>query len=124
VFGSATYFRNFKRKFDDIDEAEDKQPGTVKMGDAIQIGAGVAFALNERSSLSMSYSQRFVNRARIRPAGEDEQIIVGSQANIGLVNLGGTFALTDRISIISTVGIGLTEDAPSMVAGIRVPVRF
>jgi hypothetical protein len=65
-----------------------------------------------------------VNRARIRPAGEDEQIIVGSQANIGLVNLGGTFALTDRISIISTVGIGLTEDAPSMVAGIRVPVRF
>jgi hypothetical protein len=124
VFGSATYFRNFRRKFDDIDEAEGDQPGSVKMGDAFQFGAGLAFALNERSSISMSYSQRFVNRARLTPEGGDEQAIVGSQANIGMVNLGATFSLTDKISIISTVGIGLTEDAPSMIAGVRVPVRF
>lgn len=124
VFGSASYFHNFKRKFKDIDEAEGDQPGQVKLGNAFQWGAGVAFALNESSSLSMSFTQRLINRSAVKREGASKQIIVGSQGNVGLVNLGATFAINDKISVVSTVGLGLTDDAPDMSVGVRVPLRF
>ncbi len=124
VFGSLNYFRNFERNFGDIDENPGPQPGRVDVGDAVQFGAGLAFALNDRSSISMSYSQRVVERSRVRLDGQEWQRIVGSQANVALVNLGATFSLGDQLSLVSTVGIGLTDDSPDMVVGIRLPYRF
>lgn len=124
VFGSVTYFHNFKKNFDDLDEAPGDQPGWAKLGDAIQYGAGVAFALNERSSLSLSFTQRFVERTKLRRDGDETETIVGSQANVGLLNLGATFSLTDKIALLTTLGTGLTADAPDMVLSVRVPFRF
>lgn len=124
VFGSATYFYNFARDFDDIDETEGNQPGRVKVGNALQLGAGLAFALNDKSSISMSYTQRFVKRTRITPEGFDERAVVGSQANVALVNLGATFALGGRVSLVTNVGIGLTDDSPDIALSVRLPFRF
>lgn len=125
VFGSINYFRNFKRSFADIDENPGDQPGRVAIGNALQFGAGLAYALNESSSISMSYSQRLVERSRLKlDAVDNFQRVIGSQANIALVNLGATFALGQHLSLISTVGIGLTDDSPDMVVGLRVPYRF
>lgn len=124
VFGSLSYFRNFNRDFPDIDENPGDQPGRVDIGNAWQFGAGLAFALNDRSSISMSYTQRLVERSRLRLEGQDWQRVIGSQANVALVNLGATFALEEAMSLITTVGIGLTNDSPAMVLGFRVPYRF
>lgn len=124
VFGSATYFHNFSRHFSDIDENEGDIPGRVDVGDAWQLGAGLAFALNDRSSISMSYSQRIVNRTYLHPDGEDERPVVGSQANVGIVNLGATFSLGERLALITNVGIGLTNDSPNMSLSVRIPYRF
>jgi hypothetical protein len=125
VFGSINYFRNFERGFGDIDENPGDQPGRVSIGNAFQFGAGLAYALNETSSISMSYSQRLVERSRLKlDTAEDFQRVVGSQANIGLVNLGATFSLGRNLSLITTVGIGLTDDSPDMVVGVRLPYRF
>ena len=124
VFGSLNYFRNFERDFLDIDENPGDQPGRVDVGDAFQFGAGLAFALNDRSSISMSYSQRLVERSRVRLEDQDWQRIVGSQANVALVNLGATFSLGERLSLITTVGVGLTDDSPDMTVGVRLPYRF
>ncbi len=124
VFGSFTYFRNFPKNFGDIDEAQGDQPGRVDIGDAYQFGAGVAFALNEKSSISLSYNERLVGRTRIRRAGQDWQNIVGSQANVGFVNIGATFSLSRHLSLISTVGIGLTDDSPDLAVSVRLPYRF
>lgn len=125
IFGSINYFRNFERNFVDIDENPGDQPGRVAIGDALQFGAGLAYALNETSSISMSYSQRLVERSRLRlDTAEDFQRVIGSQANIALVNLGATFALGQNLSLVSTVGIGLTDDSPDMVVGLRLPYRF
>jgi hypothetical protein len=125
VFGSINYFRNFQRNFADIDENPGDQPGRVAIGNALQFGAGLAYALNETSSISMSYSQRLVERSRLRlDTNETFQRVVGSQANIALVNLGATFALGENLSLVSTVGIGLTDDSPDMVVGVRIPYRF
>jgi hypothetical protein len=126
VFGSVTYFRNFRKHFDDLEEADFNQPGDVKVGDAIQFGAGVAYALNDRSSLSMSFTQRVVRRTKLYRDcnGCARETVVGSQANVGSVNLGANFALTDRLAIITNVGIGMTQDAPDMTLSLRVPYRF
>lgn len=125
VFGSLTYFHNFKRDFADIDENPGDQPGTVAIGDAFQFGAGLAFALNDRSSISMSYTQRLVNRTKLRLDSVGEfQRVLGSDANVALVNIGATFALGDRLSLIGTVGMGLTDDSPDMVVSVRLPYRF
>lgn len=124
VFGSATYFRNWKESFADIDEAAGDQPGTANIGDAFQYGAGVAFALNERSSLSTSFTQRFVQKTKLRRMGQEWQKVVGSQANVALLNFGATFSLDERTSLQATASIGMTDDAPDMVVGVRVPYVF
>lgn len=124
VFGSATYFHNFKRSFDDIDEIPDDQPGQVKLGDAFQFGGGLAFALNDKSSISMSYTQRIVERTRLTPDGQDGRIVVGSQANVALMNFGATFSLGEDIALVSNIGVGLTDDSPDMALSLRIPYRF
>lgn len=124
LFGSINYFHNFQRHFPDIDEAPGLQPGEVRLGDALQYGFGAAFALNDRSSLNMSYTQRFVRHSRLRPDGKPFETIVGSEGNVALVNLGGTFLLTDRLTLIPTVSIGLTQDSPNFIVGVRLPYRF
>lgn len=124
VFGSVNYFRNFRRSFADIDENPGDQPGRVDIGDALQFGGGLAFALNEKSSISMSYSQRLVGRSRLQLEGQDWQRVIGSQANVALLNFGATFAFSNAVSLITTVGAGLTNDSPDMVVGVRIPYRF
>lgn len=124
LFGSATYFHNFGRNFDDIDEVPGDQPGRVKLGNAYQIGAGLAFALNDKSSISMSYTQRMVERTRITPDSSDQRIVVGSQANVALVNLGATFSLGENLALVANIGIGLTDDSPDMAVSVRLPYRF
>ena len=124
IFGSVNYFRNFEHGFSDIDEAPGDQPGWADLGDSFQYGAGVAFALNERSSLSTSFTQRFVQSTRLRRDGADWQRVVGSQANVAMMNFGATFALGQNVSLLGTVSIGMTTDAPDMVVSLRLPMRF
>lgn len=124
VFGNLTYFRNFSRDFDDIDENAGDIPGRVDIGDAWQFGAGLAFALNDKSSISMSYSQRLVERTRLTPDGQDERVVAGSQANVGIANFGATFSLSPKLALVANVGIGLTDDSPDMSVAIRLPFRF
>lgn len=124
VFGNLNYFRNFSRDFDDIDENAGDIPGRVDIGDAWQFGAGLAFALNDKSSISMSYSQRLVERTRLTPDGQDTRVVAGSQANVGIANFGATFSLSPRLALVANVGIGLTDDSPDMSVAIRLPFRF
>ena len=124
VFGNITYFRNFAQDFADIDENPGDIPGRVEIGDAWQLGAGLAFALNDKSSISMSYSQRVIARTRITPEGLERRTVVGSQANVGVANFGATFSLGPRLALVANLGIGLTDDSPNMAFNIRLPFRF
>ena len=128
VYASANYFHNFPAHFDDLTEVP-VQPGAVvsgsaQFGDAIQLGAGIAFALNDKSSLSTSFTHRMVSRSRLKTDGLDWRTVTGSQANVGVLNLGATFSLTDNLAILTNVGIGMTQDAPDMNFSIRLPLRF
>jgi hypothetical protein len=124
LFGSFSYFRNFDQGFDDISEGPGLQPGNVKPGDSFQYGAGVAFAVNERASLSFSFSQRFVESTSLKFQGGDFTPIVGSHANVASLNIGSTFAFSQRASVIVNVGAGLTRDTPDFSLATRVPFSF
>ncbi len=124
VFGNLTYFHNFPRRFDDIDEIEGLQPGDVDIGNAIQFGAGLAFALNEKSSISTSFTLRYGDEARLRFVDGEFSDVIGSGSTVGLLNMGATFAISDRISLLTSVGIGMTTDAPDLTISARVPFRF
>lgn len=124
LFGNFSYFRNFEQEFDDISEIPGTQPGVIKPGDAFQYGAGVAFAVNERSSLSFSFTQRFVEATDIRGLNGPFQSIIGSHANVATLNIGSTFAFSQRASVIVNVGAGLTRDTPDFSLITRIPFSF
>lgn len=122
LFANLGYIRSFKRSFDDIDSNPDTvNPGEVKLGDAYYFGAGVAFAFNERTSLSISFSDRLSGRASTRYKDGRWIKVIGSDANAGTLNLGVTYALTSKATFVSMLGVGLTPDAPDFSLSFKVP---
>ena len=124
VFASFDYFYNFERDFDDIGSSPGDQPGTVDIGDSFQIGFGVAYALNENFSLSLSYSQRWFDETRTKLDGADFEDVIGSDANVARLNTGMTYAINDYVTLVTNVSAGLTEDAPDVEVRVGFPINF
>lgn len=125
LFANLGYTHHLQRSFSDISsDPNTVTPGSVKLGDQFSIGAGFAFALNERMSLSTSYSHRFARKARIRQDNQDWQTVTGSDSSAGVLNFGVTYALSDRRSMVFNLGIGVTSDAPDVTIGVKFPFSF
>jgi len=122
LFGNIGYTHSFKGSFDDLDNNPDTvNPGDVRLGRSFYFGAGVAFAFNERTSLSISLSDRMSARARTRYAGGPWSKVIGSDANAAMFNLGVTYALSPKSTLVGLLGIGLTPDAPDFSLGFKLP---
>ncbi|OZY49435.1 transporter [Pseudomonas lundensis] len=125
LFGSLSYTYNLEDSFSDIGStAGQSQPGSVKLGDSYQIGAGVAFALNEKMSMSFSVSDLIQSKSKIKYKGQDWQTLTTSDANAGYFNVGMTIAATDNLTIVPNLSIGLTEDAPDFTFSLKFPYYF
>jgi len=122
LFANIGYIYSFKRNFDDIDSNPDTiNPGEISLGDSYYFGAGVAFAFNERTSLSISFSDKLSARASTRYEGGQWVKVIGSDANAATLNLGVTYALNQHATFVSLLGIGLTPDAPDFSLAFKVP---
>lgn len=122
LFANLGYTHYISRSFDDLNNDPDTvNPGDVELGDAWNWGLGLAFALNDKASLSMSYSQQINGKARTRYQGEDWVDLIGSDANSATLNLGLTYALGPKATLVTSLGVGLTPDAPDFTLGIRIP---
>lgn len=125
VFANVSYFHNFRRHFSDISsDAAQVIPGDIELGNSFQYGLGTAFALNERMSLSLSYTQRFTAKSRTKADGQDWQTITGSDANAAVLNFGSTYAMSDKQSVVVNVGAGLTPDAPNATVGVKLITNY
>ena len=124
LFASFDYFYNFERSFDDLGSAAGDQPGKVDIGDSYQFGLGIGFALNEILSLSLSYTQRFIDESRTKPDGSGWTEVVGSDANVAKLNVGVTFGITDDLTMITNLATGLTQDAADVEAQLRFAYSF
>ena len=122
LFANAGYIHSVEASFDDLDNNPDTtNPGDVQLGRSVYFGAGVAFAFNERTSLSISVSDKLSARARTRYEGQEWLKVIGSDANAAMFNLGVTYALNQNTTLVSQLGIGLTPDAPDFSLVFKVP---
>ena len=125
LFANISYAHNFARKFDDISgQPGIKTSGDIDLGDSYQLGGGLAFALNDRMSLSMSYAHRFAQKSKIKASGQSWTSIVGSNSSSGSLNFGVTYAMSDALSMVANVGVGVTPDAPDVTVGVKFPYNF
>ncbi|MGY4817121.1 transporter [Pseudomonas chlororaphis subsp. piscium] len=125
LFGTLSYTHNLEESFDDISSTVNlKTPGKVKLGDSFQIGMGIAFALNEKMSMSFSFSDLVQRKSKLKEDGHDWQSVVSSDANAGYFNVGMTVAATDNLTIVPNLSIGLTDDAPDFTFSLKFPYYF
>lgn len=125
VFGNAGYVHSFTRSFRDIDtDPEVVTPGSVKLSDIYYFGAGIAFAFNDRASLSLSFSDRINGKDSLRASGGPWTKIIGSQANAATLNMGFTYALSPHTTIVTILGMGMTPDAPDFTLTFKIPYMF
>lgn len=126
LFGSISWRHYFEDDFDDLgsDPEALPSPGEVQLGDQYQFSLGIAFALNERTSLSTSFTQRFIDETEITRPGFGTQTVVGSDTTSGTFDVGVTYAMTDRFSVVSNLGIGLTNDTSDYTFALKFPYRF
>jgi hypothetical protein len=125
VFGNFGYIHSFTRSFNDIDtDPEVTTPGSVKLSDVYYYGAGIAFAFNDRASLSLSFSDRINGKDSLRETGEPWTKIIGSQANAATLNIGFTYAMSPHTTIVTILGMGMTPDAPDFTLTFKIPYMF
>ena len=125
VFTNFALTHNFKKSFSDISSAQGVvTPGDIDLRNAIQWGGGIAFAVNERLGLSFAFSDLISERARTRTAGQNWQKIVGSNANAATFSVGVSYATSASSSIIASLGMGLTTDAPDYQVTLRFPFTW
>ncbi|CAN7510377.1 hypothetical protein [Pseudomonas sp. LjRoot263] len=125
LFGSLSYTHNFEESFDDISATvNQKVPGKVRIGDSFQIGAGIAFALNEKMSMSFSISDLVQRKSKLKQDGGDWESVVSSDANAGYFNVGMTIAASDNLTIVPNLSIGMTDDAPDFSFSLKFPYYF
>jgi uncharacterized coiled-coil protein SlyX len=133
LFGSVSYGINLERTLNR--EIAPARPGTgtgdpgvprvfvrsVDPGDSLGFGLGFAFALNDRFSYSMAYrhSMVFETRTELESGVQDS-----SELQVGVLTVGGSYRLTPKLALNASFDVGVTEDAPDVRVGIRLPYRF
>ena len=124
LFANLNYGHSLKQDFDDVSYQPGDQPGSIQLGDWYEYGLGVAFALNERFSLSFNINQRITLESSQGAEGFDMEKVTGSDANAASFGMGSTWAITDKLSMAVNWSAGLTTDAPDYNIGLRFPYRF
>lgn len=125
LFGNLGYTYNFKRHFKDLSTAESAvTPGEVRLGNSWTVGAGFALAVNDKTSVSFSYAQLIQQTSKLRADGGPWVRQTGSDTNSATFNAGLTFQLSKNLSMVGTMSMGLTPDAPDFSVGIKFPYTF
>jgi hypothetical protein len=125
LFGSLSYTYNVARAFSDISSVVGQtQPATVKLGDIVQLGGGVALAFSDKDSASISYTLALEPESKTKAPGGSYQDVPGSQTTSAMLNFGLNHVVNKHLTLNGAVSIGLTPDAPNFVVGVRFPYTF
>ena len=119
IYGSLSYFAHLPR---DINKTEGGvRIGEVDPGDAIGMAIGFGFSLNPKFSFSLGYKHSY-----IRPTSSELNDIVekSDPLQVGALQFGMSYLLTDRLSLNGNFEFGVTEDAPDMRFVLRLPIVF
>lgn len=123
LFANVAFSLSPVRHFDDI-SAGSGVPGSVKLGMTTTIGFGMVLAMNDTSALSLGYTMLATRGTRTKVDGGEWTRVVGSEGNAAVLSLGVTHALTPKLSVVASIGVGLTNDSPNYTLSFRFPYRF
>jgi len=109
-FGTASYSWNFER---------DRSGTEVDPGDSVGVRAGALLAASPETSLRVGFE---INRfGRTYLAGS---AVPGTDATVGLIELGVASLISSRTLLDVNLGVGITQDAPDFRLRIALPIRF
>lgn len=94
--------------------------GTIDPGDSVSFSFGMGFAINERTSYSLSYSHSTVFKTLQNGVAVPNSDVL----QVGALDLGYSFRLNEMTNLNFNVSAGLTEDAPDVRLTFRVPISF
>lgn len=113
LFLTLGYFYNFERN---VGVKRGVDYGKIKPGDSLEFGLGMAYALNEKLSTSISYQERLTFKSK-----QNGKKVTNSDVNVGIMYFGGSYALSNKTALSLSVGIGVTNDAPDVTVELRTP---
>jgi hypothetical protein len=119
IFATLGYLHNFARRIDR--SVGGARIGRVDPGDSIGAGIGFGFALNPRFSFSLGYSHNaiFATKSEIGATRQRARSL-----QVGALQFGWSYRLTDNFSLNNNVELGATRDAPDLRVIVRTPFRF
>ncbi|GAB2506506.1 acetate kinase [Lysobacter humi (ex Lee et al. 2017)] len=129
-FGTLSYLHNFERNNVSrtvLTGAPEPNPqtttdpiGNIKAGDIVGFNLGMGLALNEKAAISIGYDHSLIGRTE-----SNGQPLPGAvRVQLGTLLLGGSYRLSDRMSLNVSLGVGVTRDTPDTSLMVRVPVTF
>jgi hypothetical protein len=119
IFANVSYVHNIRERIGEtIGEA---RIGHVAPGDSVSLGLGFGFAMNQRFSTSMGYSHTYImpTETEINDTRQDS-----TELQVGVLQLGMSYRLTERLTASTSFEIGTTDDAPDARIVLRLPFRF
>lgn len=116
VFGSIRYLWDIEKDFG-------SSVGTIDYGDTVEYSLGLALALNERLALTMSLQHSLTDFTRQEFDGSRRKL-VGSDLNAARLFIGGSYRMSEMLTVNLNAGIGITEDAPDFQIELSVPLRL
>lgn len=119
LFGNIGYLYNIERDVDK--EFGAVTVGNVDPGDSISGGFGFGFALNPRFSYSMGYSHAYVMETE---SELNDTVQTSSALQVGTLQFGMSFRASERLTVATSVDVGVTEDAPDVRVSLRTPFRW
>ncbi len=120
LFANLLFIENLGRTVN-IQSTSGGPPTPTKLtpGRALALTFGIGFALNDRTSLTLSYQQEHVFTAYA-----NGQAIKGSPYSFGTFNFGLGYELSQSTRLNVSVGVGAGPNAPVAKILMEVPYRF
>jgi hypothetical protein len=109
-FGTASCSWNFER---------DRSGIEVDPGDSVGVRAGALLAASPETSLRVGFELSWFGRTYVAGSA-----VPGTDATVGLVELGVASLIGSRTLLDVQLGVGLTSDAPDFRLRIALPIRF
>lgn len=113
LYGSLGYVFNMARKVGGTF-------GEIDPGDSINYSLGMGFGINEKTSFSLGYSHDIV----FETVQNGATIPTSDILHVAQLTTGLSHKINDAVNVNINIGAGLTDDAPDMRFGIKVPVKF
>jgi long-subunit fatty acid transport protein len=125
-YGNVGYLFNFKRDVNQTFQSQQAQGGQttigeVDPGDTIRTGFGMAFGLNQRTSLSLGYQHDFIRETETEI---NQQTQTSESLQVGSLTLGTNYQASDSTAINVNIQAGVTEEAPDVRLLVRVPIQL